>query len=78
MKQTHGDSQEGKEEVGEAGREEGIEGEEDKKWKPMDGGGRGGREQGDPVGGAKFSLCSRGSQVYCSAKHIISCLPYGF
>lgn len=54
MKQAKKTGQQGKKEVGEAGREDSIKGEEDRKWKPMDGeketvssGSRGGTGQGD-------------------------------
>lgn len=79
--------QQGKKEVGEAGREDSIKGEEDKKWKPMDGGEgdcQQEKQRRDRTGRLSrleprvHCALIRGSQVHCSANHIISCLPYGF
>lgn len=64
MTQANRDSQEGKGDIGEARRGEGLKGEEEKKMEASGWGrkscqqGREWRERpGRPVGGAKFSLC---------------------
>lgn len=63
-----------------------LKGRKRKKWKPADGGegavckgGRVGRDLGDQWAGPSFPRAmTRGSQVYCSANHSISCGPDGF